>query len=111
MLLLDEPTAHLDLEHALSVLTLCRALASGGTAVVFATHDLVTAARFATHTVLLRAGQIVAAGSPAAVLTPGRLRDVFGVDTHIATTADGRTAYVFDTPVTAPQALAQGAHR
>ena len=112
VLLLDEPTAHLDLEHALAVLTLCRALADRGTAVVVATHDVGAAARFATHTVLLHAGRVVAAGSPAAVLTPARLRDVFAVDAQVIATADGRTAFVFDMPDTAPPpALAGGAHR
>jgi cobalamin transport system ATP-binding protein len=102
ILLLDEPTAHLDLEHALSVLTLCRALAARGTTVVLATHDLGTVARFATHTVLLHAGRSVATGSPATVLTPARLRDAFAVETQIITTADGRSAFVFDMPHTTP---------
>ena len=66
VLLLDEPTAHLDLEHALSVFTLCRSLASTGTAVAFATHDLGTAARFATDVILLREGRIVCSGVPSA---------------------------------------------
>lgn len=124
VLLFDEPTAHLDLEHALSVLTLCRTLAARGTAVVFATHDLGNAARFATDVVLLRTGRVVATGAPAAVLTPARLRDVFAVDTEIVITADGHPAFVFSTPdaerdvapaetpaVLSDGALAQGAHR
>jgi iron complex transport system ATP-binding protein len=96
ILLLDEPTAHLDLEHALAVLRLCRALADAGKTVVFATHDLGTAARYATHTVLLSGGRVVASGRPAEVLTPLRCREVFAVETEILTTADGRAAFVFD---------------
>ena len=116
VLLLDEPTAHLDLEHALMVLSLCRSLTARGTAVVFATHDLGNAARFASQTVLLSEGRVVATGTPAAVLTPLRLKEVFGVDTQILMTADGRPAFVFSTPegVSEPspaRALAQGAHR
>ena len=116
VLLLDEPTAHLDLEHALTVLSLCRSLAAGGTAVVFATHDLGNAARFASQAVLLSEGRVVAAGAPAAVLTPLRLKEVFAVDTQIVMTADGRPAFVFSTPEGVPEpaparALAQGAHR
>lgn len=111
ILLLDEPTAHLDLEHALSVLALCCSLAAKGTAVVVATHDLGTVARFATDTVLLRDGQVVATGPPAAVLTAARLKEVFGVDTQIATTADGRSAFVFEMPTTPQRAFPQGAHR
>jgi iron complex transport system ATP-binding protein len=112
VLLLDEPTAHLDLEHALSIAALCRGLAARGTAVAFATHDLAVAARFATEIVLLSGGRVAASGRPAAVLTPARLRDVFAVDAEIVTAADGRPAFVFDTPATAPRpALVQGAQR
>jgi len=98
VLLLDEPTAHLDLEHALAVLDLCRSLAAAGKAIVLATHDLATVARFATNAVLLRDGQIVAAGPPAAVLTPASCRSVFAVNTEVLATADGRPALVFSSP-------------
>lgn len=112
VLLLDEPTAHLDLEHALAVLTLCRALAATGTAIALATHDPGTAARFATHAALLRGGRVVAGGSPREVLTPTICRQVFAVDTDIVTTADGRPAFVFSPPATAPDAApVQGARR
>jgi len=112
VLLLDEPTAYLDLEHALSVLALCRSLASSGTAIAFATHDLGAAARYATAVVLLHGGRIVCSGSPAEVLTPARCREVFSVDMHIVSTADGRPAFVFDIPDTTPRpTLVQGAHR
>jgi iron complex transport system ATP-binding protein len=112
VLLLDEPTAHLDLEHSLAVLTLCRSLAAAGTAIALATHDLGTVARFATHAALLRAGRIVARGSPAEVLTPASCRDVFAVDTEIITTADGRPAFVFSSPGIVPESTPlQGVQR
>ena len=56
-LLLDEPTASLDVAHALDVLALCRRLADEGHAVAVALHDLNLARRFATDAVLLRAGR------------------------------------------------------
>ena len=111
VLLLDEPTAHLDLEHTLSLLKLCRALAIRNTTVVLATHDVGNVARFATQVVLLHGGRVVASGLPASVLTPARLRTVFLVDTQIVTTPDGNSALIFDVPSAAPGALAQGAHR
>ena len=111
VLLLDEPTAHLDLEHALSLLKLCRTLAARGTTVVVATHDIGNVARFADEIVLLHSGRVVASGSPASVLTPARLRSVFSVDTHVVTTPDGDSALIFDVPSAAPAAVAQGAHR
>ena len=103
VLLLDEPTAHLDLEHALAVFALCHSLAAAGQAIALATHDLGTVARLATRAVLLRDGKIVAAGSPAEVLTPASCRDVFAVDTEVLATADGRPALVFSSPDVVPE--------
>jgi len=111
VLLLDEPTAHLDVEHALAILTLCRTLASTGTAIAVAMHDLGTVVRFASHAALLHNGRIVASGPPGDVLTPGRCRQVFAVDTEVLTTADGRPALVFSSPTMASvPAPVQGAH-
>jgi len=111
VLLLDEPTAHLDVEHALTILTLCRTLAATGTAIAVAMHDLGTVVRFASHAALLHNGRIVASGPPGDVLTPGRCRQVFAVDTEVLTTADGRPALVFNSPTmeSAP-APVQGVH-
>jgi iron complex transport system ATP-binding protein len=110
VLLLDEPTAHLDVEHALTILTLCRSLASSGTAIAVAMHDLATVARFANHAALLHGGRIVASGPPGDVLTPGRCREVFAVETEVLTTADGRPALVFRSPATEVGAQVQGVH-
>jgi iron complex transport system ATP-binding protein len=107
VLLLDEPTAHLDVEHALTILALCRSLAATGTAIAVAMHDLATVVRCASHTALLHNGRIVASGPPGDVLTPDRCRQVFAVDTEVLTTADGRPALVFSSPAPAP---AQGVH-
>jgi iron complex transport system ATP-binding protein len=95
VLLLDEPTAHLDVEHALAILGLCGRLAATGTAVGVAMHDLATVVRFANQAALLHGGRLVASGSPRDVLTPARCRQVFAVDTEVLTTADGRTALIF----------------
>ncbi|NOT24738.1 MAG: ABC transporter ATP-binding protein [Acidobacteria bacterium] len=98
VLLLDEPTAHLDLEHALTVFALCRSLAAAGKAVVMATHDLAGASRVVTNAVLLREGRIVVVGPPLEVLTPARCREVFAVETEVLVTTDGRPAFVFSSP-------------
>lgn len=112
VLLLDEPTAHLDLEHALTVFALCRSLAAAGTAIALATHDLATASRFVTDVVLLRDGRIVAAGTPAEALTPASCRDVFAVTTEVLSTADGRPAFVFSSPAaTSDAASVHGVQR
>ena len=98
IVLLDEPTAHLDLEHALSILSLCRSLADGGRAVAIATHDLSTIAQFATRVLLLNDGRVVGDGAPEQVLTPATCRSVFAVDSEVVATADGRRAFVFSRP-------------
>ena len=95
-LLLDEPTASLDVAHALDVLALCRRLADDGHAVAVALHDLNLARRYATD-VLLRAGTVVASGPTDRVLTPALVGDVFGVAVSIATPPppDTNAVYVF----------------
>jgi iron complex transport system ATP-binding protein len=77
LLVLDEPTASLDVGHALRVLQTCRALATGGAAVVFATHDVELAERFADVVVCL--GEATTVGTPADVLVPEILGPLYGV--------------------------------
>ena len=75
-LLLDEPTAGLDMASSLTIRRLIEAERQAGTTVVVATHDLDEAQR-ADHVVLLN-GRVVAAGSPRSVLTPANLRSAYG---------------------------------
>ncbi|MCK4712617.1 MAG: ABC transporter ATP-binding protein, partial [Marinosulfonomonas sp.] len=78
VLLLDEPTAALDLRHQLVVLERIReACRSSGMIVVAAMHDLTLAARFADRIVFLHDGNVAAEGPPAAVLTPAILEQVY----------------------------------
>ncbi|MBI3708829.1 MAG: heme ABC transporter ATP-binding protein [Proteobacteria bacterium] len=78
-LLLDEPTASLDLSHQVAILTEARNLAARGIGIVVILHDLNIAARFADEVALLDRGRLVASGVPAAVLTAHRLEEVFAV--------------------------------
>ncbi|UPY38793.1 heme ABC transporter ATP-binding protein [Sediminicoccus sp. KRV36] len=78
-LLLDEPTASLDLPHQHRILEGAAALAAAGTAVVMVVHDIGLAARYATHVLLLRAGMPVAAGPVGDTLTAGLLSETFGI--------------------------------
>lgn len=87
ILLLDEPTANLDLAHQATVLKLVRARCDAqGAAAVVVTHDLNLAAEFADRVLLLKDGRAVASGRPQEVLTPELLQGVFEirvlVDTH-----------------------------
>lgn len=71
VLLLDEPTAHLDLQHQVSLMETVRSLAhTDNLAVLVALHDLNLAAHYADRVVLLVAGEVKAAGTPRQVLTP-----------------------------------------
>ncbi|MDR9430345.1 MAG: heme ABC transporter ATP-binding protein [Natronomonas sp.] len=85
ILLLDEPTASLDINHQVRMLALARALADDGRTVVAAIHDLELAARFCDRMALLSDGALLAEGSPETVLTSGRLEAAFDVRTAIAT--------------------------
>jgi len=86
LLLLDEPTTYLDLTHQLEVLDLVAALhADAGRTVLMVLHDLNLAARYAGHLVLVRDGQVHAAGPPAQVLTTDTIAQVFGLRATILT--------------------------
>jgi len=84
ILLLDEPTAHLDIGHQASVLGLVRSLCrTEGKAALAVGHDLTLAAQFCDRLVMLRAGEVVAEGSPAEVLRPDLLRQVYGASVEV----------------------------
>ena len=81
ILVLDEPTVHLDLRHQVSTMELLVDLNErDGTTVVAVLHDLGLAAHFFPRLVLLDGGAVVADGPPGEVLAPQLVRDVFGVD-------------------------------
>ncbi|MEU9359405.1 heme ABC transporter ATP-binding protein [Streptomyces sp. NPDC048301] len=77
LLLLDEPTAALDLRHQELVLRICRERAAAGDAVVVVLHDLGLAAAYADRAVVLRSGRVAAAGPPSEVFTDGLLGEVY----------------------------------
>ncbi len=84
LLLLDEPTAHLDVGHQAATLRLMLHLCRGeGKAVLAAVHDLTLAAQFCDRLVMLHRGEVVAEGAPADVLTPERVRTVYGASVHV----------------------------
>ena len=81
ILVLDEPTAHLDIRHQVEVMELLVELNQrDGTTVLAVLHDLALAAHFFPRVVVLDRGRIVADGPPSDVLDAGRIRSVFGVD-------------------------------
>ena len=94
VLLLDEPTAFLDLKHRVEVLREVRAFATAGGAALVVSHDLSLAARSCDRVVLLGPGAIVALGPPAEVLTPENLRRAFDIDAQAFEGPDGQLVVV-----------------
>ncbi|WP_269202147.1 ABC transporter ATP-binding protein [Corynebacterium xerosis] len=94
VLLLDEPTAALDLRHAESVLALVAARARRGVTVVVVLHDLAAAAAHADDVIVLDGGRVVAAGAPAETLTAGLIGDVYGLDVEVLADSAGNPVIV-----------------
>jgi iron complex transport system ATP-binding protein len=89
ILLLDEPTSHLDLRHRIDVLRIVRRLARRGRGALVVSHDLALAARTCDRIVVLGEGRVLADGEPGAVLSPALLREAFGIDADIVSAPDG----------------------
>jgi iron complex transport system ATP-binding protein len=84
VLLLDEPTAALDLAYQLEVASLLRDLqARLPIAIVVSTHDLNFAASLCRTIVLLKGGEVLASGPTDAVITPARIRELYGVEAEV----------------------------
>ncbi|WP_155055082.1 heme ABC transporter ATP-binding protein [Streptomyces blattellae] len=96
LLLLDEPTAALDLKHQELVLRLCRERARAGDAVVVVLHDLGLAAAYAHRVAILRAGKVAADGPPDEVFSDRLLSEVY--DQEVEVLPHPRTGAVLVTP-------------
>lgn len=83
LVLLDEPTAALDLKHQESVMTTIRALADEGRAVVVVVHDLSVAAGYADRVAMVVEGRIDSVGAPTDVIVADRVSRVYGVEVEI----------------------------
>lgn len=83
VLLLDEPTASLDMQHQLLTMATAREEADRGAAVAVVLHDLSLAARHCDRLLLLKEGNLTAEGEPWSVVTQPNLRDIFSVDAAV----------------------------
>lgn len=100
VMLLDEPTAALDLHHQDRVMQLVKSRAQGNRAVVVVVHDVSLAAAYADRIALIVEGRISTLGSAADVLTREKLQVVYDVDLHVIESPDGHPLVV---PVRTPR--------
>jgi iron complex transport system ATP-binding protein len=84
VLLLDEPTAHLDISYQIEILDLARRLtAEKGLATLVVLHDLNLASQYCDQLVLVAEGRVVAAGTPAEVVTEEHIRHAYGAEVQV----------------------------
>ncbi|MFZ3496645.1 ABC transporter ATP-binding protein [Streptomyces sp. 5.8] len=95
LLLLDEPTTYLDIQHQIEVLNLCAELhEEQGRTLVAVLHDLNHAARYATHLIAMRDGKVVAEGPPGEVVTAELVERVFGLRCQVISDPETGTPLV-----------------
>jgi len=99
LLLLDEPTSHLDICHQHQFLNLIKELAHKGKTVLAVFHDLGLATRFSDQLLVLHEGRLVAEGYPRSVLTEELLSEVFGMHARIAQYEHRQWEIVYERPV------------
>jgi iron complex transport system ATP-binding protein len=90
-IVMDEPTASLDFGNQVVVLSEVKRLAAQGLAVLLSTHDPDHAFSIGNRVALLDGGRLIAQGSPGEVLTPERLRAVYGVTVAVERLSQGQT--------------------
>jgi len=83
LLLLDEPTAHLDLKHQYEILELTRQLTQQGMTLIMAIHDLHLAAQYADQMVILNDGELVRQGPPKSILDKEIIKSVWHISSEV----------------------------
>ncbi|WP_269851616.1 ATP-binding cassette domain-containing protein [Methanosarcina horonobensis] len=87
---MDEPTNSLDLQRQLELFDVIRNITEeNDMTTIVALHDLNLAARYAGNVILMNGGKIVAAGSPASVITEAMIREVYGVNARVTLDGEG----------------------
>ncbi|OGL42305.1 MAG: hypothetical protein A2161_21665 [Candidatus Schekmanbacteria bacterium RBG_13_48_7] len=95
LLILDEPTAYLDLNHQIEIMELLQKLREDYKMTILLTsHDLNLASMFCTRLLIMKNGQFVADGKPAHILSPKLLKDVYGVESIIVQHPDENIPHI-----------------
>ena len=107
ILIMDEPTANLDLVNEMQVLELVKAYThKRGTATLLTLHDLNMAARYADHMILLKDGCVYREGTPCEIITEENIREAYGVNVHVHTSSrTGTPMLLLLTPVVVTEYL------
>jgi len=99
LLLLDEPTAHLDVHYQYAFMDRVKRLVEEGKTACAVVHNLELAARYAERLLVMDRGRLVADGPPAEVLTPAVIAEVFGMTADVDRDTDGRLRIEYKDPV------------
>ncbi len=100
LLLLDEPTAHLDLKCQLDTFALLSALAKkSGAAIIAVSHDIAMLMRFCDRVLLLKNGRQAGLGAPQQAITPQAMLEVYGVQAQLLRDAEGETQLFLKKPL------------
>jgi iron complex transport system ATP-binding protein len=83
VMLVDEPSAHLDLKYKLESMEHLRSLLANGISIIVASHDINLLAKYCDKVIILSKGEIVAFGDPKEVITEDLIRDVYGVEADV----------------------------
>lgn len=89
LMLVDEPTAHLDMKYKLQVMEYLQSMARTDMTVMVAEHDISLMARYCDLCIIMKAGKIVTIGDPKSVITEDLIRAVYEVDSRVGLDVDG----------------------
>lgn len=104
ILLLDEPTSHLDIAHQVEIFDLVREAANGGLTVIAVIHDLNLAAHYCDRICMLKGGEIVCIGQPKAVFTEENIQHTFNIPVEVNTLKTNNSLYIMPLLRTVPRA-------
>ncbi|KPK62871.1 hypothetical protein AMJ83_09370 [candidate division WOR_3 bacterium SM23_42] len=95
ILLLDEPTSHLDLHHQHTIMELLERLNNEGISIAVVHHDLNLASLYCKNLILIHAGKIYAEGKPAGLLNKKMVREVYGIEVTIVSHPEKNVPQIF----------------
>lgn len=89
LMLVDEPTSHLDMKYKLNVMEYLRKMARSDMTVLVAEHDISLMARYCDVCIIMKKGQLVTIGDPKEVITEELIKDVYEVESRVGLDVDG----------------------